>query len=64
MENFELCEELAKKIYLSVYGHIDDKYFRASKCVEIYDWLVDGDQEYVKSASLEELCKEWKEYDI
>jgi ribonucleotide reductase beta subunit family protein with ferritin-like domain len=57
MRNYEFAEH----IYSEVYGHLDDKFFRATKTQEILDWLDDGTP--VLNESIATLVTEWREYD-
>ncbi len=52
---------LADKIYIAVFGHLDDKRFRARKTQEIQDWLDSGSVE--EGVPVEQLADEWREYD-
>ena len=52
---------LADAIYSEVFGHLDDKAFRASKVQEVYDWLEAGDLD--DNADVAALADEWREYD-
>lgn len=57
------AERLADEIYTSLYGHLDDKYFRAAKHQEIYEWLVTGDWAHVVATPVEALARERQEYE-
>jgi hypothetical protein len=53
---------LADAIYAEVFGHLDDKRFRAAKVQEIYDWLEAGDLD--DKPDVANLAAEWREYDV
>ena len=52
---------LAETIYSEVFGHLDDKIFRARKVQEIHEWL--GDEELEDNPSVVDLVAAWREYD-
>lgn len=54
---------LAEHIYLAVYGQFDSKTLRNDKLGEIYDWLHNGNEQFIASSSLQKLVAEWREYD-
>ncbi len=53
--------ELAEAVYREVFGHLDDKYFKASKVQEIYEWLEAGDGGVDRTVA--DLVAEWREWD-
>jgi hypothetical protein len=52
---------LADQIYSMLFGHLDDKRFRASKTQKIQDWLDSGSVE--DGVPVEQLADEWREFD-
>lgn len=50
----ELTDQIAK---LSKRGH----YFDGENSTSLYDWLAEGDPEYVAGATHKELANEWDE---
>ena len=52
--------DLAKSIYDQCYGHLDDRRFRDEAIGAIKCWLDDG--EPVTTETVEELAREWREY--
>lgn len=52
-------EGTARAIYMAHFGHLDDKFFEASKTQEISWWLQEGCGVW----TLEDLIDAWAEYD-
>jgi hypothetical protein len=52
--------EIAREIYVNVYGDIDSKRHKAEYVNHIVDWLEGGSLE---NATIDELTAEWREVD-
>ena len=56
----EMKREFAEKMYLGLYGHLDDKKHRDEMTTEMWIWLCEGD--LFDDTSVADACAEWREW--
>lgn len=58
----DTARKIAEQMYANLYDDLDDKNHKAETVQEIYEWLLNGDQEAAKQTTISELVSEWIEY--